>query len=145
MKYMLSPAAEDDVETVFRLNKELIDKYENVNTINYERVLAQVRDGIARSILDYRRIIYGGETAGFILVEKHLDRTELDDLFLFPKFQNKGIGTALVSDIIRSSDTPVFLFVFIENEGAVRLYRRLGFEIVGTFHETRYRMMFGKR
>lgn len=67
MKYQLSPAADDDIETVFRLNKEIIDKYENVDAINYGEVLKQAREGIARNILSYRQIIYGGETTGLFL------------------------------------------------------------------------------
>lgn len=58
MRYTLSPAQTDDIETVFRLNRELIDKHENV--------------------------------------------------------------------------------------GAVRLYKRLGFEVVETVHDTRYRMRYDK-
>lgn len=145
MKYTLSPARSDDIETVFRLNKELIDKYENTDAIDYRAVLRQVRGGIEQNIHNYRRIMCAGKTAGFVLVENHPDRTELDDLFLFPEFQNKGIGTALIRDIIKASRKPVFLLVFIENNGAVRLYERLGFEIVETFHGTRYRMKYERR
>lgn len=145
MKYTLSPAQKDDIETVFRLNKELIDKYENINEIDYREVLRQVRGGIVQSILRYRRIMCSDEAAGFVLVEKRPDVIELDDLFLFPKFQNKGIGTAIIRDIIQNSDKPVSLCVFIENKGAVRLYERLGFEIVETIHDTRYRMIYDKR
>lgn len=145
MKYTLSPACCGDIETVFRLNKELIDKYENTGAIDYQAVLRQVRGGIEQNIHNYLRVMCAGETAGFVLVENHPDRTELDDLFLFPKFQNKGIGTALIQDIIKVSQKPAFLLVFIENKGAVRLYERLGFEIVETFCGSRYRMRYKKR
>lgn len=145
MRYTLSPARSDDIETVFRLNKELIDKYENTDVIDYQAVLRQVRGGIEQNIHNYQRVMCAEETAGFVLVENHPDRTELDDLFLFPEFQNKGIGTALIQDIIKVSQKPVFLFVFIENKGAVRLYGRLGFEIIETFQGSRYRMRYERR
>lgn len=145
MKYTLSPARSDDIETVFRLNKELIDKYENTDVIDYQAVLRQVRGGIEQNIHNYQRVMCAEETAGYVLVENHPDRTELDDLFLFPKFQNKGIGTALIQDIIKVSQKPVFLFVFIENKGAVRLYGRLGFKIIETFRGSRYRMRYERR
>lgn len=144
MRYTLFPAQTGDIETVFRLNRELIDKYENVGAIDYQAVLRQVRSGIERNIYNYMRIMCAEKNAGFVLIEKYPDRTELDDLFLFPEFQNKGIGTALIQDVLNSSDKPVFLFVFIGNVGAVRLYKRLEFEVVETVHGTRYRMRYDK-
>lgn len=144
MRYTLSPAQTGDIETVFRLNRELIDKHENVGAIDYQAVLRQVRSGIELNINNYMRIMCAEKNAGFVLVEKHPDRTELDDLFLFPEFQNKGIGTAIIQDVLNSSDKPVFLFVFIGNVGAVRLYKRLGFKIVETVHGTRYRMRYDR-
>lgn len=142
MKYSLSPAVHSDVKPIFLLNKEIIDKYENITKINYHKVMKIVRNGIKQHIHEYRRIMCGNATAGYLLVERSADKTELDDLFIFPEFQNKGIGTAIIKNIIANSESPVYLFVFIGNEGAVRLYKRLGFEIVETVNETRYRMVY---
>ena len=117
MKYTLSPARSDDIETVFRLNKELIDKYENTDAIDYPAVLRQVRGGIEQNIHNYQRVMCAEETAGFVLVEDHPDRTELDDLFLFPEFQNKGIGTPLIQDIRKVSQKQFVILFFIETKG----------------------------
>jgi ribosomal protein S18 acetylase RimI-like enzyme len=38
------------------------------------------------------------------------------------------------------TEMPVYLYVFQKNEGAVRLYRRLGFEIIQTVGNSRYIM-----
>lgn len=142
MNCTLSPAAQSDVKAIFRLNKELIDKYEDVGKINYAKVIKQVRKDIKEHIGEYRRIVCGGEIAGYMLVAERPDRTELEDLFLYPMFQNKGIGTAILRKILEESEKPVTLCVFVKNEGALRLYTRLGFEISETVHETRYRMVY---
>lgn len=52
-------------------------------------------------------------------------------------YQGKGIGTALLKKIIDLADNWLMLVrieltVFIENDGAVKLYKSLGFEIEGT-------------
>lgn len=142
MDFTLSPAARSDVKPIFLLNKEIIDKYENITKIDYPKVMKIVRNGIKEHIHEYQRIMCGNVLAGYLLVERSEDKTELDDLFLYPEFQNKGIGTAIIQSITANSDNPVYLFVFIGNEGAVRLYKRLGFEIVETVKETRYRMAY---
>lgn len=142
MNYTLSPAAQSDVKAIFRLNKELIDKYEDVGKINYAKVMKLVHKGITERIAEYRRIVCNGKNAGYMLVTERPDRTELEDLFLYPMFQNKGIGTAILRKILEESEKPVTLYVFVRNEGAMRLYTRLGFEISETVRETRYKMVY---
>lgn len=142
MNYTLSPAAQSDVKAIFRLNKELIDKYEDVGKINYAKVIKQVCKDIKEHIDEYRRIVCGGEIAGYMLVAERPEFTELEDLFLYPMFQNKGIGTAILRKILEESEKPIILRVFVKNEGALRLYTRLGFEISETVHETRYKMVY---
>lgn len=44
IKYM--PATETDMEPVFEINKALIDEYENLETIDYRKVLSWVRNKI---------------------------------------------------------------------------------------------------
>ncbi len=52
-------------------------------------------------------------------------------------YQGKGIGTALLKKVIDLADNwlmlvRVELTAFVENEGAVKLYQSLGFQIEGT-------------
>ena len=78
---------------------------------------------------DYRRIMVEKELAGYFALHKEASgEWELDDLDLFPQFQNQGIGTQVVRDIIEQTNPqPLMLYVFTQNIGAVRLYVRLGF------------------
>ena len=51
-----------------------------------------------------------------------------------PEYRNRGIGTGLMEQMItraRNLDLPkLSLLAFEQNQGAVRLYERLGFKIV---------------
>ena len=52
-------------------------------------------------------------------------------------YQGKGIGTALLNKVIDLADNWLMLVrleltAFVENEGAVKLYQSLGFQIEGT-------------
>ena len=47
----------------------------------------------------------------------------------------------IVSQAMQENKTP-YLYVFIRNEGAVRLYRRLGFAVVQEIPNSRYIMEY---
>jgi len=65
---------------------------------------------------------------------------ELDDLYVFPEFQNRGIGTIVIQKCCREVSQTVMLYVFIRNCRAVSLYKKLGFEIVERIKDRRYIM-----
>ena len=80
-----------------------------------------------------------GRKAGYYHFFRNEDGIpELDDLYLFPEFQNQGIGSAVIEKCCDEVLEPVMLYVFIRNNRAVSLYQRLGFEIVETIKESRY-------
>lgn len=60
------------------------------------------------------------------------------------EWQGKGIGTALMTSMVDFAEnwlniTRIELQVFIDNEPAVRLYKKFGFEIEGTLRNFAYR------
>ena len=82
------------------------------------------------------------EPIGRILVQRAKGVIELIDISLLPEHRNRGIGTALLRGLIeesRKSRATVRLQVLRNNEGAIRLYRRMGFAIVSE-DEVRYHM-----
>lgn len=130
-----------DIECIYKLCKGLIDDYENIGSIDYDKVLKWVHQKIESSIDEYSVIFVSGEKAGYYHFYLNSDgEYELDDLYIFPKYQNRGIGTEIIKRCCSSVNTSVLLYVFINNKKAVELYKRLGFEIVQTVNYTRYLM-----
>lgn len=62
--------------------------------------------------------------------------SEIDDLIVNKKFQNKGYGKQLLlwgmNHIRQMTNEPILLHVAKWNEKALRLYEKVGFEIVNT-------------
>jgi GNAT superfamily N-acetyltransferase len=84
----------------------------------------------------YDLILLEGRPAGRLWIGRGADEIRLLDIALLPWAQGQGIGTVLVRALIeeaRASGKRLRHMVFIMNEGARRLYERLGFVV---FEET---------
>ena len=143
MELKFERASGADVEAIFALSKALIDQYEDVESIDYDKVLQWVRRKIGAQIGEYQRVLMDGDLAGYVHFHPDGERMELDDLYILPEYRGRGIGTAVVEKGCAETEKPVYLYVFRRNEGAVRLYQRLGFEIVQEVGSSRYVMQRG--
>lgn len=134
-------ASLDDADRIYKLSKSLIDEYEDVEAIEYDKVLRWVRNKIIGSIGEYTAVFADGVKAGYYHFFLNGDgEYELDDLYIFSEFQNLGIGTEIIRRCCASVANPVMLYVFIKNKRAVSLYKRLGFEVAETVGNSRYIM-----
>ena len=141
MNITYNKATADDIEQIYQHCKKLIDDYENIESIDYDKVLKWVHKKIEKSIDEYTVIYVNDKKAGYYHFYKNEDcENELDDLYIFSEYQNQGIGSEIIKKCCASTDEPIVLYVFIKNQKAVALYKKLGFEIVRTVHNSRYVM-----
>lgn len=81
---------------------------------------------------DYDVILLDGQPAGRIWVGRDDEEIRLLDIAVLPWAQRRGVGTLLVTRLIeeaRTSNKRLRHMVFVLNEGARRLYERLGFVV----------------
>ena len=141
MKLLYEKTSDEDIEEIYELCKQLIHDYEQLDTINYPKVMNWVRKKIEKSIDEYITVYAGDRKAGYYHFYKNdSGQFEIDDLYVFPEFQNQGIGSTIVRKCCASTNAPIMLYVFIKNERAVSLYKRLGFKVTETIHNSRYIM-----
>lgn len=142
MNITYQQATADDIAPIYELCRQLIHDYEQLESIDYPKVMTWVRKKIETSIEEYTVIYADGQKAGYYHFYQNEDsQFELDDLYVLPPFQNHGIGTTVIKNCCASVSSPVMLYVFIANKRAVSLYQRLGFEIAETVHGSRYIMI----
>ncbi|MEG0022157.1 MAG: GNAT family N-acetyltransferase [Bacilli bacterium] len=99
--------------------------------------LKEYADMSVKEFLDlYKIIIINDSIAGIFLVREFEDGVLLDEIYLYDEYRNKGIGTNLINSI---EDNNIYLWVYQNNTKAIKLYNRLGFNIIETT-ETRYKM-----
>ncbi len=81
-------------------------------------------------------IEYDGERVGFLhLGSRGGEMDWLEDLFVLPAHQKKGIGSQavrLAEEIVRKYSASLYIEAAARNEGAIRLYKRLGYNCLNT-------------
>ena len=79
---------------------------------------------------DFLIILHDDQPAGRLYVVEWKDTIRVIDIALLPAFRNRGIGTQVMTDIIRRAEkSGLSVSIHVEhNNPALSLYRRLGFE-----------------
>lgn len=124
----------DDIPVIFAQAKALVDAYEDLTNIDYDKVLAWMERKITKCIASYTRVCLEGEICAYYCLAAD---GELDDFYVLPQFRGRGIGSAILENCIRESQAPLLLYVFTKNKGAISLYQRFGFQITETVSTTR--------
>lgn len=86
-------------------------------------------------------IMYDSQPIGTIYVSENENRIEIAQFYILPEYQNKGIGSYLLEDILDNSDKAgsIVELEVLKVNPAVSLYQRCGFEIIGS-NEYQYLM-----
>ena len=132
LRYTSADAA--DIPVIFAQAKALIDRYEDIAAIDYEKVLHWVNRKIEANICDYCCVLANGEKAAYYRL---CEDGELDDLYVLPPFREQGIGSEILRKCIAEAEKDLYLYVFRGNTRAIGLYERFGFTVREAVGNTR--------
>jgi ribosomal protein S18 acetylase RimI-like enzyme len=130
--YSLELMLPSDFEFLYELCRSTMENYVVAAWGKWsdEIVRSQLLDGL--NLKAFQSIFVDQSRVGAIAVERHATHIQIEDLYILPEFQNQGIGTAIVLDIIKEAYQdckPVRLRVLTSSPAKV-LYERLGFVVV---------------
>ena len=127
MSYVIRKAALNDLSPALQLDREAFGP-DAWTVMDYAAVFSE------NSVRKFTAVS-GGKFAGFGASEWDREQNAvcLMTLAVRPEFRGRGIGSALLKAMEEAFGTSsdVYLYVDIENETAVRLYRRAGYKLTG--------------
>ncbi len=126
----LDPATPQDMGDILIIEKESFS-----SPWTYAMFLEEISNPLSRSLVARERDL-GEKALGYIFYQVVAFEMHILNLAVHPSFRSKGIGTALLNESIQRENTIgkaryAFLEVRENNEGAIRLYKRLGFKRLG--------------
>lgn len=83
---------------------------------------------------DWQIVLLDDIPIGRLIVDRRPQEVGLMDIALLPPYRRQGIGTRFIKQVMAEATAkqmPVRLYVAKNNEGAFRLYQRLGFTTIG--------------
>jgi ribosomal protein S18 acetylase RimI-like enzyme len=129
--FELRPAIEDDREFFWTTRRDgfraLVEWDDDAERAKADREFDE---------LPVQIVLASGEAVGYIAVLEEPDRLFLDEVVIVSRAQGRGLGTALVREVLGDAarrGVPVRLSVR-ENNPARRLYERLGFRVTSIDH-----------
>ena len=130
--FQLRPASGDDVELLWRIQREALGAYVEAvfgTSEAEQRAFFEARFDWR----DYQIIRVGGEDAGFLMWEARGDHVYLGNVALLPGFQRRGVGAGIVAHVVERAEAlglPVRIQVLHGNP-ARNFYACHGFEKEG--------------
>ena len=118
--------------------KSLIDTYEDIASIDYDKVLAWVKKKIKTEIHSYTRVLRDGEICAYYRLYPD---GELDDLYVLDGFREQRIGSQILNKCINESPNALWLYVFSRNTRAIAFYERFGLAVREQIGTTRLIMV----
>lgn len=131
-----------DVPVIFAQAQALVDAYEDVTAIDYDRVMDWMQRKITKLVGSYTRVRRDGAICAYYRLTAE---GEVDDFYVLPAFRGQGIGSAILEKCLRESEKPPWLYVFTKNARAVALYERFGFRVAERVDNTRVIMRQEKK
>lgn len=133
--YILRPATAADYDYLYQLHRNTIRPYVEAtwgwDEEEQQELWQNHFDPTGRQIIQL--LIADTLTdIGTLELSYNVDNWYLDLIEIAPEYQNQGIGTTIISDLIRQAHAaglPLTLSVLKANTPAHRLYERLGFQI----------------
>lgn len=123
-----------DLDALYGIHREVMREYVEATWGPWDEEWQQAHFEETFPARRMQVVLHGYDIAGAIDCQRHRDRWSINRIEIAPEFQNQGIGTWLVTRLVqqaRGEDVPVTLEVLKVNEGARRLYARLGFTVTG--------------
>jgi ribosomal protein S18 acetylase RimI-like enzyme len=132
--YSLKFATQEDYDFIYNLNKTNMEDYVIETWGNWNEDFQ--RDFFSRYLqtLEFQIIVIKDKDVGVVAFSINKTSINIDEIQLLPEYQNRGIGTSILSDIIASAQKAkieITLRVLKVNFIAQKFYDKLGFEKIG--------------
>jgi predicted acetyltransferase len=141
MEYIIKKATKKDISILIKFKLDTIITNQ-ITTKEKTKIEKYVLNSINKNYKSYKIILINNNIIGAYLVMPYnnIDLL-LDEIYMINEYRNRGIGSAIIADIMKNTKKAIYLWVYKDNANAIKLYEALGFIIIQNT-ETRFQMVY---
>lgn len=132
MNYILENVDVEDKSIIYQIKKSSIRPYvEKIWGWDEEYQLEDFENSFC--LEDVKKIMVEKTLVGFVEILDSEEAINISEIHIIPSYQGLGIGGSIIREILNNAmamSKPVTLGCFKDNIQAVKLYNRLGFNVV---------------
>ena len=130
MNYKLVSATENEIDLLIKYKLASIFDYAyNLDENETNKIKEYINNTVPEELNDYKLIKINDEIVGCLLIEPYEDGVLLNEIYLTNDYRGKGIGTDILNDILSNNEI-VYLWAYKNNVRAIKLYKKLGFNVI---------------
>ena len=132
-RYGLRRITENDYDFIYQVKKDAYKKYVEIYFGSWDE--NQQKEYFKKFIETYQEeafiITWEGKDIGFYNGCTTETKYEIGNICIIPEYQNKGIGTAILRDLLFENLGKEITLQYFKRNPVGRLYERLGFKLAG--------------
>lgn len=141
MNYQLIKATNQNIDELINYKlSSILDYAKDINDEEKEKIVSYVHKNIPNQLESYQMINFSNEVIGCLLTTNYEDGVLLDEIYIKSEYQNKGIGTDIIRNLMERNKN-IYLWVYKDNNNALNLYKKLSFKIMEET-DSRYFMQY---
>ena len=130
MKYNIVDSTINDISSIVKYKCNNIFEYAaDISEEEKNKIINYVFNDINKEYGNFKMIIVSNIIIGIVGVIDYEDGKMIDEIFIEEDFRNMGIGSDIIEKIVNETEK-VYLWVYMDNVRAVKLYKKIGFVII---------------
>jgi GNAT superfamily N-acetyltransferase len=142
--FSIKKTTKDNIDEIYNFKLDTIINNNDISEEEYVKITKYISADIKSHIDDYNMVIIENKVVGTFCFYEDSEGYLLDEIYIISDYRGFNIGSKIIEKIKNlclEKRKTLYLWVYKTNEGALRLYNKLGFSIfIET--ETRYKMKF---
>ena len=105
-------ADNDDIASIFAIQKRNVQLYEDQTVVDLREVLQQIQNHLQANIESYTKIVCGENVVGYYRCKESYDFSyDLSFLYILQQYRKQGIGTQVLEHIKESCEDPLQIMI----------------------------------
>lgn len=130
--YKIENAELKDVDMILDCKLDIIFNSDEITLIeksDMEKLVNCCEEEIRENLKDYKMVYEQGKLVAIYAINDYNDGILIDTLYVMPNIRKNGVASNILNGIIAQNFKPLYLWVYKNNDIAIRLCKKYNFNI----------------